>query len=210
MNSVYNIHILFMALLLTGFSIAVKAQETPEFDRLKERFESGFLFTAKFIHTYHDDFTGESQVTEGTIWVGERQYKIRNGDNLMVVDSEISRVYDSIKNRVIISEYVEEDDDFAPSRMLQGVDEEYRVSETEHESGVTEVTLISEDPFTIFIQVAIRLSASGIPESITAIDQVENRLITEFERGGFVPAGEDTFRFNYPEEAEIIDLRPDS
>lgn len=210
MNLAYKLNNLLLVLLLTAVPHTVQAQETPEFDRLKERFESGSVFTAQFTHTYNDDFTGESQVTEGTIWVGEQQYKIRNAGNLMVVDSEISRVYDSTKNRVIISEYVEEEDDFAPSRMLQGVDEQYRVSESELTDGSTEVTLISEDPFTVFMRVIILLDGSGIPQSITAIDQVENRLVTDFLEGRFMPVDEEIFQFDYPPEAEIIDLRPGS
>lgn len=210
MNLAYKLNNLLLLLLLTALPDTVQAQDITEFERLKERFESGSVFTAEFTHTYNDDFTGESQVTEGTIWVGEQQYKIRNGGNLMVVDSEISRVYDSTKNRVIISEYVEEEDDFAPSRMLQGVDEQYRVSENELADGNTEVTLTSEDPFTVFIRVIILLNESGIPQSITAVDQVENRLVTEFREGRFVPEDEEIFQFDYPPEAEIIDLRPGS
>lgn len=210
MNLAFNTRNLILALLLSGIVHTGWAQETPVFDELKERFESGAVFTASFTHTYFDDFTGESQVTEGTIWVGEQRYKIRNDSNLMVVNSDISRVYDGLKNRVIISEYVEEEDDFAPSRMLQGVDDAYSVTETQLGGGATEVTLISEDPFTIFMQVVIRLNESGIPESITAIDQVENRLVTEFEEGRFTEANEETFLFDYPADAEIIDLRPGS
>jgi outer membrane lipoprotein-sorting protein len=54
------------------------------------------------------------------------------------------------------------------------------------------------------------LDGSGIPQSITAIDQVENRLVTEFREGRFIPEEEEIFEFDYPLEAEIIDLRPGS
>jgi outer membrane lipoprotein-sorting protein len=190
-------------LLLPAFAFA---QDTPEFDRLKTAFEEDRVFEAAFVHEYNDTFTGEQQVTEGTIWVGKDQYKIHSGNNTMVVDGEVSRVYDASKNRVIVSDYVEEDDDFAPSRMLQGVDDSYAVEETS-ERVETLILLVSDDPFSIFLQVLIVLNSEGLPLRIEAIDQVENELITFFQSGRFVQETSETFRFQSPDDAEYIDLR---
>jgi len=118
-------------------------------------------------------------------------------------------VYDSTKNRVIISDYIEEEDDFAPSRMLQGVDDSYSVEES-NEDGNTVIKLASDDPFSIFMNVSIYLNGSGIPTRIVAIDQVENELITTFTQGAFISKAPDIFQFQYPENAEEIDLRHDS
>ena len=197
--------ITFLVLVLLPFSM--NAQDTPEFDDLKEKFQEGSLFKSEFTHIYRDTFTGESQVTEGVIWVGSDRYKIRNGQNLMVVDGEISRVYDNTKNRVIISDYVEEEDDFAPSRMLQGVDETYRIKEESLENNRIVIQLTSSDPFSVFTRVSIFLDESSVPTKIVAIDQVENELITEFIDGEFISHEEGIFEFQYPDEAEIIDLR---
>lgn len=192
------------------FALAIStiaAQGSPKFDQLKSKFADGLVFNAYFVHEYNDTFTGEQQRTDGFIWVGTDQYKIESGDNVMVVDGEISRVYDNNKNRVITSDYEEEEDDFAPSRMLQGVDDSYSVTEHTHSDGSTEILLSSDDPFAMFLQVTIFLNPDGIPVQIEAIDQVENELITYFENGEFTAASEDTFTFTYPENAEQIDLR---
>ena len=185
-------------------------QTSPKFDDLKDRFERNEVFSASFIHEFNDTFTGEQQVTEGTIWVGKDRYKIESGNSIMVVDGEISRVYDGTKGRVIISEYEEEDDDFAPSRMLQGVGDSYTVREESVPDGRTKVILSTDDPFAMFMNVTIWLNASGVPVRIEAIDQVENELITYFRDGRFVMQTENTFRFQPPEGAELIDLRHDS
>ena len=209
MNSAYKIKILLI-LLLISVPVGVIAQDTPHFDRLKQKFESNLVFNSEFVHEYNDTFTGDVQVTTGIIWVGKDQYKMRSGQSLMLVDGEISRVYDSNKNRVIISDYVEEEDDFAPSRMLQGVNNSYSVEEYQNDIGQTVIELSSEDPFSIFINVSIYLSSNGIPVRIVAIDQVENELITYFENGEFIQRTSQLFQFQHPGDAEVIDLRHDS
>lgn len=205
MNSAFK-NILFLIAIIIAAPVTAIAQDTPQFDQLKQRFEDGHLFQADFVHEYHDTFTGEEQLTDGDIWVGKEQYKMRSGESTMLVDGEISRVYDGTKNRVIVSDYIEEEDDFAPSRMLQGVDDSYSVQETS-ENDETVIELISEDPFSVFLSVSIYLNDQGTPTQIVAIDQVENELITTFDNGEFIEQTADSFQFQYPENAEEIDLR---
>jgi len=193
--------------LFSGMGVhQAEAQNTPAFDQLKQAFEDGQIFHAEFTHRYEDSFTGETQQSEGVIWIGKEQYKIEGMDQIMVVDGEISRVYDGAKNRVIISDYVEEEDDFAPSRMLQGVDGSYRVTETSV-NGQTEVVLHSDDPFSIFETVTILLDANGHPAEINATDQAENLLITRFTNGTFTEPTEGLFDLETPADTELIDLR---
>lgn len=208
MNLVFkNIALLILMVLLPA---VLAGQNTPQFDQLKQRFENDFVFKSDFTHEYNDTFTGDQQVTTGVIWVGKEQYKMRSGESIMLVDGEISRVFDNNKNRVIISDYVEEEDDFAPSRMLQGVDDSYNVEEYQDEEGGTVIELTSDDPFSIFLNVSIFLNTTGTPTRIVAIDQVENELITHFSNGEFIQRAPEIFQFEYPEDAEVIDLRHDS
>ncbi|REL38750.1 outer membrane lipoprotein carrier protein LolA [Rhodohalobacter sp. SW132] len=197
-------------IFLAGGSLFAQGQNTPEFDRLKATFEDGQILHADFSHRYEDSFTGEVQSSEGEIWIGKEQYKIEGSGQIMVVDGDISRVYDSSKNRVIISDYIEEEDDFAPSRMLQGVDESYVVEESATGDGQTEIILVSDDPFSIFERVTILLNQSGMPVEILAIDQAENRLITRFSNGSFTTPSDQLFQIDPPEDAEQIDLRYNS
>ena len=209
-NSIYNSSPLLLLFLFMVQPAALVAQsETPQFDRLKSQFENSRVFFAEFTHEYNDTFTGEQQLTTGTIWVGKDKYKMNSGDNFMLVEDDISRVYDSTKNRVIISEYIEEDDDFAPSRMLQGVDDSFNVSEQLMDNGRTVIRMDSDDPFSIFITVTIYLNNAGVPYRIEALDQVDNELITVFNNGRFIEEEVGLFEFTYPDDAEWIDLRQD-
>jgi outer membrane lipoprotein-sorting protein len=196
-------------ILILSMGSAINS-EAQSLDSLRATFEQGEVFTSGFEHIYKDTFTGENQTTTGTIWIDSSQYKIISGNSIMVVDGEVSYVYDSTKDRVIISEYVEEDDDFAPSRMLQGVDSSYTISEEPVEEGGVRIQMVSDDPFSIFSEVFIRLNESGIPQRIEAIDQVENELVTTFFDGKFISSSDSLFRFPNPEGAEVIDLRHES
>jgi len=196
-----------VSLLFSGSLQTVTAQDIPAFDRLKTSFEEGRIFHSEFNHRYEDSFTGETEQNEGIIWIGKEQYKIEGSNQVMVVDGEISRVYDGSKNRIIISDYIEEEDDFAPSRMLQGVDDSYSVQESALENGGTEIVLSSSDPFSIFERVTILLDSEGNPTEIRALDQAENILVTRFSGGSFTDAAEDLFTLEHPEDAELIDLR---
>lgn len=196
---------LMVCMFFAGKSQGI-TQDTPEFDRLKSSFENNRVFAATFSHEYNDGFTGEQQTTDGQIWIGKEHYKIEGDTQQMVVDGKTSTVYDGQKNRVIVSEYIEEEDDFAPSRMLQGVDSSYTVSEEQLEDE-TLITLTSEDPFSVFMEVFIYLDMDGNPLRIEAIDQADNELITEFTTGSFTQADEEMFELEIPDGAEYIDLR---
>lgn len=204
--------IVCLIILAAGTAVTtVEAQSaTPEFDRLKNKFEEGRVFSAIFTHEYHDSFTDERQYSEGRIWIGSERYKITGDSQKMLVDGEVSTVYDGSKNRVIISEYIEEEDDFAPSRMLQGADTSFTVTEETIPGDGTRVYLESDDPFSVFMEVVIYIDESGIPISIEAIDQAENELITRFEQGQFTENRDDIFQLEMPVDAEVIDLRAES
>ncbi|MEX1062494.1 MAG: outer membrane lipoprotein carrier protein LolA [Balneolaceae bacterium] len=195
----------FLWLVLLFINTAVQAQ-TPRFDQLRERFERGEILNSLFTHDYHDSYTGEQTRTQGEIWIGREKYRVESDQQIMVVDGGISRVYDGIRNRVLISDYVEEEDDFAPSRMLQGVDETYDIVEEEIAGG-TVVTLTTDDPFAVFTHVEIRLGEAGLPQVIEARDQVDNILTTRFQEGQFIQPEPGLFEMEPPGDAERIDLR---
>jgi len=208
-NLGFNMYPVIIAGLIFSFLFpaVISAQNTPVFDNLKQKFEQGMIFRADFSHQYEDSFTGETQQNDGKIWIGKDQYKIEGNNQVMVVDGDISRVYDATKNRVIVSDYVEEEDDFAPSRMLQGVDESYSISETAGSGNSTQITLESDDPFSVFKVVTIRIDQEGRPAEIQAVDQAENQLTTRFQDGEFVEPDNNLFELNELESAEQIDLR---
>jgi len=195
------------ALHVLAVTSPATAQQTP-FDQLIERFRSGRVFEAAFSHEYVDSYTEDTVVTQGTIWVGDDEYKVQNQQQVVVVDGETSRVYDANRNRVIISNYEPSEDDFAPSRFLNGVDSTFTVQQQQSAGGDSVlIRLASTDPLAVFKRVEITLSGELVPLRIFALDQVDNRITTTFRNGRFEPGREKLFVLEYPEEAEIIDMR---
>lgn len=184
----------------------VQAQSSA-FVELKTRFDEGAVFHASFNHTYTDAYTNETTTSKGLIWIDQAGYKLESEDKIIVVDGETSRVYEGARNRIIISEYDPEEDDFAPSRMLSGIDETYTSNEKKLPNGNTLITLLTDDDFATFITVEIEVNTKLEPVKITAYDFAENLIVTSFSNGKFERLTDETFNLDYPEDAEIVDMR---
>lgn len=195
--------------LIFGFFVVAQAgyaQDAP-FEQLKQKFENGQIFKADFNHKYVDSYTDETVENSGEIWVGENQYKVESPNQLVAVNGDISRVYDSERNRVIISTYVPEEDDFAPSRILNGIDSTYTIDEQEKKGDTYLITLSSDDPFALFQNVEITLNSNLVPLKIFVRDPADNLITTTFSGGSFINKRENIFELEYPANAEIIDMR---
>ncbi len=198
------IYFLFL-ILITSTDTAIA--QSLVFEELKTRFQEGVVFKADFRHTYTDAYTNENSTSDGVIWIDQNGYKLESDDKVIVVDGELSQVYEAFRNRLIISEYDPEEDDFAPSRMLSGLDDTYTASEEKLSSGNTLITLITQDDFATFLTVEIEVNAQLEPLKITAYDFADNVIVTTFENGKFENRTEETFALNVPDDAEIVDMR---
>ncbi|HLR24448.1 MAG TPA: outer membrane lipoprotein carrier protein LolA [Fodinibius sp.] len=183
-----------------------RAQESI-FSELKQKFDEGQVFKADFVHQSVDSYTQDTTSDEGWIWVGQRRYKVRTDRQSVVVNGKTSMVYDNSRNRVIISKYAPEEDDFAPSRILNGIDSTFTVDVQEWRDDHYYIKLSSEDPFAVYKKVEIFLSKDKIPRKIRAVDPVDNIITTKFSNGSFIAARNEMFQLDYPDGAEIIDMR---
>jgi len=200
--------ILFILALLFVWSYpAVAADDPDELDRARRMFEEGIVLHAQMSHEFLDSYTGETQVTEGEIWISKARYKVKAEQQTILVDDDLSRVYNSAQNKLVISEYEAEEDDFAPSRFFSESEEVYTVSESHKENGVNVFVLHSDDPFELFLEVIIRIDDDLKPLEIEAVDRMENRLKTVFTDAQYLEYAETMFHLEYPDDAEIIDLR---
>jgi outer membrane lipoprotein-sorting protein len=177
------------------------------FSDLKKTFEDGSIFKADFYHQTVDSYTQDTVASDGRIWVGGQKYRVEADNKSVVVDGETSMVYDEDRNRVIISDYEPEDDDFAPSRILNGVDSTFTVQTQEKRKDDIYILLSSDDPFAIYQEVEIFLSKTLVPKKIVAVDPAENVITTTFSNGRFMEPEEGMFILGYPESAEKVDMR---
>lgn len=201
-------HFAILFIIIVGFGIPfeVYSQENP-FSELRKTFEEGTIYNADFNHQSVDSYTQDTVANNGQIWVGKQQYKVQTNDQSVVVDGETSKVYDEGRNRVIISKYEPEDDDFAPSRILNGVDSTFTVQKEQLRENDIYILLHSDDPFAIYKEVEIFLSKNLIPQKIVAVDPADNVITTSFSNGEFIEPGQAMFQLDFPDDAEIVDMR---
>lgn len=182
---------------------------TSPLEQLRQKFKDGYIFEAEMMHEFTDSFTGEVTKARGTIRIGTDRYKIITPGQQISVDGRISTVFNEAQNKVIISNYFPEDDDFAPSRFLGQSDSGFIVREVvADENGQISFILVSEDVFEIITEAKVVLdSESLIPLEISAVDQSANNYFTTFKEGAFIPFDNGLFTLSWPASADIIDLR---
>lgn len=203
-TSLFFAVLLLCSLFISGFS---ENEKSDELEQVRQKFRDGKVLHAEMTHQIIDSYTGESQVTEGVLWISKHQYKIQADRQAVLVDGETSRVYNEQQNKVIISDYEPEEDDFAPSRFFSGPNDIFFVDAVEKKNDHIRFVLRSEDPFEIFTEVNILLDDRLIPVEIYAVDQMDNKLETSFRGAEYLDFSESLFELSYPENAEIIDLR---
>lgn len=204
MNRKLSILLFFTAFIFT----AAFHTKKPPFEVLKQRFESGKVLHAQFRYQFKDSFTNQTSTNTGILWISREQYKIKSSPQTILVDGETSKVYDANRNRVIISKYVEEEDDFAPSRILNGIDSTYTVAAQKRVNDSRYlIKLVSEDPFSLYKSITIKLNAKHVPVEIRAVDRANNVITTTFINPSFIENQSDLFTITYPDDAKIVDLR---
>ena len=192
--------------LLMFISGQVLAQDNT-FDGLKAKFDEGLVFYAEFNSNEFDSYTEETNRYTGKIWIDDTGYKVEGEAETLVIDGELSRVYNSERNRVIINDYDPMDDSFAPSKLLSGSSEEYTSSEKKLFNGNILITLLTQDEFSDYVKVEIELNKDLEPVKITAYDFAENIYTTTFSNGKFIKKTPNIFKLIYPEDAETVDMR---
>ncbi len=203
-----NKQIFILLLLVTVFWITAVAQVQKEpYEVLKQRFESGNVLHAQFRYSFKDTFTNETSTNAGILWISSHQYKIISSPQTILVDGETSKVYDAKRNRLIISKYVPEDDDFAPSRILNGIDSTYTLVQQKAVGHEYIIQLHSQDPFSLYKKITITLNQQFIPAKIVAIDRADNIITTTFIDASYIKNSNAVFDITYPDNAKIIDLR---
>ncbi|MCH8495138.1 MAG: outer-membrane lipoprotein carrier protein LolA [Balneolales bacterium] len=204
-NMTRQITILVTILLFVAATL--QANDSPALKQLKERFSGDVVFRAEMSHFFTDSFTDETTETYGTIWFSKDRYRIDTPDQKIVVNGDVSTVYNVRQKRVIISHYDAEEDEFAPSRFFGSSEATFRSQDSTGDDGTTTILITSDDPFELFSKVNIRVSRDGSPMQIDAIDQMDNSVRTNFRFGRFERMRSDLFTLDYPADTEVVDLR---
>lgn len=204
MNLIVNI------LLILLFLNTVESTDSRQLlDQLGEKIRSGYVFEADMDHEFTDAFTQEVMVNNGRIWIGKNRYKVVTADQEISVEGNTSIVYNRAQNKVIISSYFPEEDDFAPSRFLGNISDTFDITEfSAPRGGIATLSLQSRDVFEMISKARIQIREADLsPISIYAEDQTDNIFLTRFTNGRFIPTDDAIFRLQWPATASVVDLR---
>ena len=211
MNSM-PLKILLVSLLMSLAAFTVqKTGNDAILDRVGEKIRSGMVFEAEMAHQFVDAFTQDTVYSHGRIWVGEKRYKVVTRNQVILVDGEQSTVYNADQNKVILSTYHPEDDDFAPSRFLGNSSGTFVIRGNRQVGpGLVAIDLESTDPFEVIRIARLEIRTSDlVPMEIYAEDQGDNTYSTRFNNGRFIALDDEIFTIDWPGDAEVIDLRED-
>ncbi|NBV31848.1 MAG: hypothetical protein EBR93_04870 [Bacteroidetes bacterium] len=103
------------------------------------------VMSVSFRTLFVDSFTGDYSELSGTAWIAENQYKVETEDRFLWVKDSVSTLWDPAQNRVVISDYVPEEDDFAPARFFETDPSTVKISEVSSDNDASlpgESTLI--------------------------------------------------------------------
>ncbi|NBW71023.1 MAG: outer membrane lipoprotein carrier protein LolA [Bacteroidetes bacterium] len=185
---------------------AILAQENY-LEGVQQKIKEGNVFVASFDHQFTDGYTKEQSGSSGRVWLSWGQYRIETEGQIIVVDGKTSKVLDTNRNRVIISEYDSEFDDFAPSKILGGLGEEYRVESIKRRAQREEFILMSNDSFSAFETIEITIDKELFPREVKALDMGANLIEMKFSSANYQILDDHFFQLQIPKGAEVIDMR---
>ena len=197
----------WLSLIVTLFLGEPLLAQENYLNLIQDKLRNGAILSAQFNHEFLDAYTQEISRNEGSIWLGWQQYRIETVGQIIVVNGELSKVLDRGRNRVIISEYDSELDDFAPSKIIGGLGNTYQLVDIKCRHNTQEFNLQSSDSFSTFEQMSIRINSDLKPVDLSALDMGANRMQTDFSAVKYLPSSNILFELIIPEGAEIIDMR---
>lgn len=202
---------LLMLLLLAGGGRA-QAQDADQLvRRLEEKYNSDQALKAQFTQTVSQG--GQTNTLSGTLTLQGDRYRVTTDQQTLVTNGETTWIYTPARGQVLVNDYVEDETAFSPSRFFDGYRERYRVSDvrtTQREGEKHYVlTLKPKQEGAFFREVTLWMRASDAVVTRLAVrDANQSKMTFALRDVSFgVETDASTFRFDAPQDAEVVDLR---
>lgn len=173
------------------------------FKAFKQQISSGNHFSARFSMQWINAQGNTEQQAFGTLVLWKDGYRIDSDQNERVVFQQLSEVIDHQQQQYIISDYIAEDDDFAPAKILQ---EDYLSAFEQDSPTPNTINWRTEDPFETFRRLRIRFE-NALPGEIEAYDQLDNRILLFLDEMKWVEVDSNLYHIDIPSDYRKIDLR---
>lgn len=109
-------------LISVAFS-SLAFSQSKSLDQIRQRIsDQGEILQVDFQTLFVDSFTGDYSLVQGRAWIGLDKYKVETADRLLLVEDSLSSLWDPEQRRLVLSDYVPEEDDFAPAKLFGSED----------------------------------------------------------------------------------------
>lgn len=207
-----------LSLLFTLLAVAAQPARAQDAEALLERLEETYnaagALRADVTQTMTSPFASGASTMEGTLVAEGDRYRVETGQQTLVTDGAVVWIYNRPQQQVIINEYVENETAFSPSDFFTDFSAQFRVTgvRTEQQDGAT-YHVLSLKPkqadapvkeLTLWMR-----DRDAVVTRIKAVDPNDTNVQFDLSNVRFdASVTADTFTFDPPAEAEVVDLRP--
>jgi hypothetical protein len=173
--------------------------------RFQENLRNGQVFESVLSISEKSAETRQTVSYEARLFLAADGYRLEAEGRVYVVSGNESRVFEKTENRLIISEYLEDEDDFAPARYLGGVPDGYTANEQKSKNGAT-VSFKTSNEALRFKEVQVIFDLAGLPKKLEAKDHWGGQVSISFKNASF--SRQTSWKIiEVPANSERIDLR---
>lgn len=201
---------LFIPICLIAYSVLPleKPGQTDllqNWEKVKMEIQGGKVLASQFEMLSTDQYNDSEQVLTGSLFIWKDGYRIETSQTKMLVYEGFSTVIDHEQKQVIQSNYVAEDDDFAPAKLLQ--EDWLATYQKEISESNSTIQWTTEDPFETFNFLEVRMGVA-FPDALKASDQLQNSVQLFLTQQRWHAINDSSiFSLSLPDNYELIDLR---
>lgn len=204
---------LLLTVLFIGQAPAFGQSGEQALDRLQEKYESISALEAEFTQTLESPYSSAPQQSSGRVVLKNQQYRVETGAQTLVTNGETTWIYSPGENQVLINDYKQDETTFSLNDFLFNHEDRYDVTqaETVTMNGERHVRIEMEPKKQNDFFRTLTFWMRDRDAVVTRLEVVDmNETSTTYTLDGITlnPSLDgETFSFQPPQGAEIVDLR---
>ena len=182
-------------------------------ERLRAKYESIDALRAEFTQTMTSEYSDTEETFEGTVILDGDRYRVEAGQNTFVTNGEVTWIYDTAKNQVLINDYVEDETAFSLNDFFFESNRDFELTSTENETVDGEAHLVlhltpkRDDAFFSDVTIWMR-EQDDLATRLEVLDVNGTKMAFRLDNIELNPPVDDEmFTFTPPEGTEVVDLR---
>ena len=210
---VFSLALAACFVLLSGQQPAAAQADGDPMERLRAKYESIDALRAEFTQTMTSEYSDTEETFEGTVILDGDRYRVEAGQNTFVTNGEVTWIYDTAKNQVLINDYVEDETAFSLNDFFFESNRDFELTSTENETVDGEAHLVlhltpkRDDAFFSDVTIWMR-EQDDLATRLEVLDVNGTKMAFRLDNIELNPPVDDEmFTFTPPEGTEVVDLR---